>query len=91
MGEEPSTHFRRKEDKQSRWHHNFPINLVHFIISEMLEHLIVDSGAIIKGCGFDFHKTAKRYEKYHVNDWSLLQTVPSLRSYTHIYPTYDLF
>ena len=33
----------------------------------MLEHLVVDSGAIIKGCGFDFHKTAKRYEENDMN------------------------
>ena len=38
----------------------------------MLEHLVVDSGAIIKGCGFDFHKTAKRYEENDMNHCSQL-------------------
>ena len=38
----------------------------------MLEHLVVDSGAIIKGCGFDFHKTSKRF-------WTVQDVVNEIR------------
>lgn len=38
----------------------------------MLEHLIVDSGAIIKGCGYEFHKTSKRF-------WTVQDVVNEIR------------
>ena len=38
----------------------------------MLEHLVVDSGAIIKGCGYEFHKTSKRF-------WTIQDVVNEIR------------
>ena len=38
----------------------------------MLEHLVVDSGAIIKGCGYEFHKTSKRF-------WTVQDVVNEIR------------
>ena len=38
----------------------------------MLEHLIVDSGAIIKGCGYEFHKTSKRF-------WTVQDVINEIR------------
>ena len=41
-------------------------------MNEMLEHLVVDSGAIIKGCGYEFHKTSKRF-------WTVQDVVNEIR------------
>ena len=38
----------------------------------MLKHLVVDSGAIIKGCGYEFHKTSKRF-------WTVQDVVNEIR------------
>jgi RNA-binding protein NOB1 len=40
--------------------------------SNLLENLIIDSGAIIKGCGFDFHKVAKRF-------WTVQEVLAEIR------------
>ena len=42
------------------------------IFDSMLEHLIVDSGAIIKGCGYEFHKTSKRF-------WTVQDVINEIR------------
>ena len=38
----------------------------------LLENMVIDSGAIIKGCGFDFHKVAKRF-------WTVQEVLAEIR------------
>ena len=47
-------------------------NLPLIGVNDMLEHLVVDSGAIIKGCGYEFHKTSKRF-------WTVQDVVNEIR------------